>query len=37
LYFTDHTWMLFGDASVVVGELVKQLAADAAGGRTQAA
>jgi NAD(P) transhydrogenase subunit beta len=28
LYFTDHTWMLFGDAKEVVGELVKQLAAD---------
>ncbi len=29
LYFTDHTWMLFGDAKEVVGELVKQLAAEA--------
>jgi len=29
LYFTDHTWMLFGDAKEVVGELVKQLTADA--------
>jgi NAD(P) transhydrogenase subunit beta len=27
LYFTDHTWMLFGDAKEIVGELVKQLAA----------
>jgi NAD/NADP transhydrogenase alpha subunit len=36
LYFTDHTWMLFGDAKEVVGELVKQLAADA-GARAQAA
>ncbi|MEI8176052.1 MAG: NAD(P)(+) transhydrogenase (Re/Si-specific) subunit beta [Candidatus Omnitrophota bacterium] len=25
LYFADKTWMLFGDAKVVVGELVKQL------------
>ncbi len=25
LYFSDKTWMLFGDAKVVVGELVKQL------------
>ena len=25
LYFSDHTWMLFGDAKHVVGELVKQL------------
>ena len=24
LYFTDHTWMLFGDAKEIVGELVKQ-------------
>jgi NAD(P) transhydrogenase subunit beta len=24
LYFADRTWMLFGDAKVVVGELVKQ-------------
>src|SRR6266850_233796 len=36
LYFTDHTWMLFGDAKEVVGELVKQLAADL-GARTKAA
>jgi NAD(P) transhydrogenase subunit beta len=36
LYFTDHTWMLFGDAKEVVGELVKQLAADL-GARVQAA
>ena len=26
LYFSDHTWMLFGDAKVVIGELVKELA-----------
>jgi proton-translocating NAD(P)+ transhydrogenase subunit beta len=26
LYFSDHTWMLFGDAKAVIGELVKQLA-----------
>src|SRR5436190_6819641 len=26
LYFADKTWMLFGDAKNVVGELVKQLA-----------
>ncbi|MDZ4829459.1 MAG: NAD(P)(+) transhydrogenase (Re/Si-specific) subunit beta [Phycisphaerae bacterium] len=26
LYFLDKTWMLFGDAKAVVGELVKQLA-----------
>jgi NAD(P) transhydrogenase subunit beta len=25
LYFSDHTWMLFGDAKIVVGELVKEL------------
>ena len=25
LYFADHTWMLFGDAKTVVGNLVKQL------------
>jgi len=25
LYYADKTWMLFGDAKVVVGELVKQL------------
>ena len=29
LYFSDRTWMLFGDAKSVVGELVKQLAAGA--------
>ena len=28
LYFADKTWMLFGDAKVVIGELVKELAAD---------
>ena len=27
LYFADQTWMLFGDAKSVVGELVKQLSA----------
>ena len=26
LYFSDRTWMLFGDAKDVIGELVKQLA-----------
>jgi H+-translocating NAD(P) transhydrogenase subunit beta len=26
LYFSDHTWMLFGDAKQVIGELVKELA-----------
>ncbi len=26
LYFADHTYMLFGDAKTVVGDLVKQLA-----------
>jgi H+-translocating NAD(P) transhydrogenase subunit beta len=26
LYFSERTWMLFGDAKVVVGELVKELA-----------
>jgi NAD(P) transhydrogenase subunit beta len=26
LYYSDHTYMLFGDAKSVVGELVKQLA-----------
>jgi len=26
LYFSDRTWMLFGDAKGVIGELVKQLA-----------
>jgi NAD(P) transhydrogenase subunit beta len=25
LYFADKTWMLFGDAKHVIGELVKQL------------
>ena len=28
LYFSDRTWMLFGDAKNVVGELVKQLAGE---------
>jgi H+-translocating NAD(P) transhydrogenase subunit beta len=27
LYFSDRTWMLFGDAKNVIGELVKQLSA----------
>jgi len=31
LYFSDKTWMLFGDAKNVVGELVKQLSGDGAG------
>ncbi len=30
LYFSDRTWMLFGDAKHVIGELVKQLAGGAA-------
>ncbi len=29
LYFSDKTWMLFGDAKAVVGELVKQMSAGA--------
>ena len=29
LYFQDRTFMLFGDAKTVVGELVKKLAEDA--------
>jgi H+-translocating NAD(P) transhydrogenase subunit beta len=29
LYFSDKTWMLFGDAKAVVGELVKQLSGGA--------
>jgi NAD(P) transhydrogenase subunit beta len=28
LYYDDKTWMLFGDAKAVIGELVKQLAGD---------
>ena len=32
LYTSDHTYMLFGDAKAVVGELVKSLAANGAGG-----
>jgi NAD(P) transhydrogenase subunit beta len=31
LYFSDRTWMLFGDAKGVIGDLVKQLG-DAGGG-----
>lgn len=31
LYFSDRTWMLFGDAKNVVGELVKQLAGGSGG------
>ena len=31
LYFLDHTFMLFGDAKAVVGELVKQLAGEGGG------
>jgi NAD(P) transhydrogenase subunit beta len=31
LYFSERTWMLFGDAKNVVGELVKQLAGAAGG------
>ncbi len=27
LYFADRTWMLFGDAKAVIGDLVKELAA----------
>jgi H+-translocating NAD(P) transhydrogenase subunit beta len=30
LYFSERTWMLFGDAKNVVGELVKQLSGSAA-------
>ena len=30
LYFSDKTWMLFGDAKVVVGELVKHLSGGSA-------
>jgi NAD(P) transhydrogenase subunit beta len=37
LYFTDHTWMLFGDAKEVIGELARQLAASSNASRTQAA
>ena len=29
LYFRDNTWMLFGDAKQIVGDLVKQLGAGA--------
>jgi NAD(P) transhydrogenase subunit beta len=29
LYFLDKTWMLFGDAKAVVGELVKALSPSA--------
>jgi NAD(P) transhydrogenase subunit beta len=30
LYFSDRTWMLFGDAKVVVGDLVKELSGGSA-------
>jgi NAD(P) transhydrogenase subunit beta len=30
LYFSERTWMLFGDAKIVVGELVKQLSGSGA-------
>ncbi len=30
LYFSDRTWMLFGDAKNVIGELVKQFAGESA-------
>jgi NAD(P) transhydrogenase subunit beta len=30
LYFQDHTFMLFGDAKAVVGELAKQLSGEKA-------
>jgi NAD(P) transhydrogenase subunit beta len=30
LYFADQTFMLFGDAKAVVGELVKQLSREGA-------
>jgi len=32
LYTADHTYMIFGDAKAVVGELVKSLAADGQNG-----
>jgi H+-translocating NAD(P) transhydrogenase subunit beta len=31
LYFADRTFMLFGDAKAVVGDLVKQLSGSSAG------
>jgi NAD(P) transhydrogenase subunit beta len=31
LYFSEKTWMLFGDAKGVIGELVKQLAGEGGG------
>ena len=31
IYFGDRTFMLFGDAKAVIGELVKQLSANSAG------
>jgi len=37
LYFSDHTWMLFGDAKEVVGELARLLAASSNTSQTQAA
>jgi NAD(P) transhydrogenase subunit beta len=30
LYFLDHTFMLFGDAKAVIGDLVKQLSGEKA-------
>ena len=30
LYFSDRTFMLFGDAKAVIGELVKELSASQA-------
>ena len=31
LYFADRTWMLFGDAKTVIGELVKELGSGSGG------
>jgi NAD(P) transhydrogenase subunit beta len=33
LYYSDHTFMLFGDAKGVIGELVKQLSVDSVVGK----